>query len=114
MLMLFDTVWGAELILYHVIRVWSLLDCLDPVDSILENTIFLHLLESSILDVVLRELALDCSHGEQAFDDDILSLVFGFVKILPFGVRRISRNLLIDHVHVLLGCNDELLVQLGG
>ena len=88
-LMLFDTVWGAELILYHVIRVWPLLDSIHPIDSILENTILLHLLESSILDVVLREFALDRSHGEHASHDDILSLVLSFVKILPFGVRRI-------------------------
>ena len=78
-LMLFDTVWRAKFILYHVIRVWSLVDCLDPVDSILENTILLHLLESSILDVVLRELTLDGSHCEQASYDDILSLILSFV-----------------------------------
>jgi hypothetical protein len=51
--MLFDTVWRAEFILYHVIRVWSLLDSLDPVNRILENTILFHLLERSIFNVVL-------------------------------------------------------------
>ena len=95
--MLFDTVWNAENILDHVIRVWSLTFYLvHPVNSILENAILFHLNERGILDIVLAEVALDLSHSKHALDDHVLSLKLLLVEFLPLFIGRILRNFAVN------------------
>jgi hypothetical protein len=101
MFMFLDTVWNAVWSLDYVsgINAWS--SNLNPVDSILKDTVLLHLEECGVLDVVLIEFSLDQSHGEHSLDGGILHIMLSIIKLLPLRVSSMRSNLCLDYVKVL-------------